>query len=293
MKKHFSALLLALGLCAAGTNAQNVTVVMKDGTSHKFNADYISEITFKEATAATTLNFTSLSLNVYSGGNVTLNFATDDGNTVALDIYGPADELWLHAGNYSLSSSNAPYTIDPAWSEVKIGGMKLNITDANLTVTNDEGNSFSFLLNATLSDGSEIIGRYTGVLDTYTRTIAATLSAASYNANAQPAGRFYVKFNDADWKYEMAIVFCAETSATTLPAGTYRYASAAAPGAIIEGSYVEVYNPRASLKPVAGSTVDVALSGEEYTITMDLVLSDGRTGKFTYTGKISGTPSFE
>ena len=35
------------------------------------------------------------------------------------------------------------------------------------------------------------------------------MSAASYNTNPQPAGDFYVKFNDADWTCEMALVFTA------------------------------------------------------------------------------------
>lgn len=37
--KHLPTLLLALGLSAAAATAQNVTVMMKDGTTHKFNAD--------------------------------------------------------------------------------------------------------------------------------------------------------------------------------------------------------------------------------------------------------------
>lgn len=46
--KHFSTMLLALGLAAFSAAGQNVTVIMKDGTSHKFNADYLSELSFKD-----------------------------------------------------------------------------------------------------------------------------------------------------------------------------------------------------------------------------------------------------
>lgn len=41
-------MLLAMGLITASASAQNVTVVMKDGTNHTFNADYLSEISFRD-----------------------------------------------------------------------------------------------------------------------------------------------------------------------------------------------------------------------------------------------------
>ncbi len=119
-----------------------------------------------------------------------------------------------------------------------------------------------------------------------------TLSAASYNTNPQPQGQFYVKFNDAAWNCEMAVVFCADPAATMLPAGKYVYADTEAPGTISPKTYITIYSPYLSLKPAPGTEVDVKLDGTKYTVTMDFIYDNGRSGTMTFSGEISETPTF-
>lgn len=79
--KHLPTLLLALGLSAATLTAQNVTVYMKDGTTHKFNADRLSELKFRDVPQEQRMDVTFLQpeINVYSGGNANLAFKNEDG----------------------------------------------------------------------------------------------------------------------------------------------------------------------------------------------------------------------
>lgn len=292
--KHLYAMLLAVGLSPLCASGQNVTVLMKDGTSHKFNADYLSELSFKNVQQGPeTVAFHSVKVEPYSGGNVTLTFENEDGSvTCVTDLYGRPESTWLTTGVYSVSDTNDAYTVDPGYSSVSIDNEKMNITGGSVDITLD-GHVFTFAIDFTLEGGSQFLGSYTGELDSYTQWLSATMSDASYNSNPQPAGDFYVKFNDAAWAYEMAIVFTASASDTELPAGTYTYSDVKGPGTVSPASYVDTYNPYATLKLVPGSKVSVAREGGLYTIVMDLVLSDGRTAEFTYEGEISGTPTFE
>lgn len=152
---------------------------------------------------------------------------------------------------------------------------------------------FSFEINLTLEDGSKFKGTYSGEIDTYTQWIAAELNRAEYNSNPQPAGNFYIKFNDADWKYDIAIIFTGAETDTELQPGVYNYATTSAPGTISPASYVDMYNPNANTKLEPGSTVTVTKDGENYTVKMTLILNDGHTADFNFTGPISGTPAFE
>lgn len=292
--KHLSTMLLAMGLITASASAQNVTVVMKDGTNHTFNADYLSEISFRDVPKGPeTVVLESLLVEPYSNGNVTLTFKNAEGNIECVtDLYGPKDTAWLRTGVYTVSGTNDAYTIDPAYSSVKIDGETKQITAGQLDVTL-EGHVYSFAIELTLDDGSVFKGSYAGELDKYVQWLKATLNKASYNENPQQSGNFYVKFSDADWKYEMALVFVGNPSDTELAPGAYSYSDAAMPGTISPASYVDTYNPNANLRLVSGSKVVVEKNGANYDITMNLVLDDGRTADFTFNGEITGTPTFD
>ena len=90
-----------------------------------------------------------------------------------------------------------------------------------------------------------------------------------------------MKFNDADWRYEMAVVFTGESTDTELQPGVYTYSDIRRPGTISPASYVDMYRPNANLRLESGSSVTVEKEGENYTIKMDLIFNDGRTGDFT------------
>lgn len=291
--KHLSTMLLAIGLATTSAIAQNVTVFMKDGSSHKFNTDYVSEMSFKEISTVETVEFNQVSVTPYSNGNVSLTFTNAEGNTTLVaDVYCGSDAIWFQPGTYTVDGSNDAFTMDPSWSSLTIDGEKTNITSGTMNVTL-EGAIYSFDIDLTLEGGSQFKAKYTGELDRYTQRLKVTLSAAKYLDNPQNPGTFYVKYNDADWKYDMAIVFVGNASDTQLQPGTYTYSETAQAGTISSLSYVDCYSPNANLKLQAGSSVTVTKDGDNYTMAMDLIFNDGRTGDFNYTGAISGTPTFK
>ena len=307
--KHLPTLLLALGLSAAAATAQNVTVMMKDGTTHKFNADRLSELKFLDVPQEQRMDVTFLQPEIteYSGGYASLTFTDAEGSVeFNADIYGPAEAVWFYPGTYRLQADGTPYTIDPECTTLKINGESKTIADAVMTVsygpqttdsrrreqTEDPERIYSIETTVTTADGIKLVGKYTGLLANYTRWLTLALDKASYNVNEQLPGDFYVKFSDPDYKCELAILFSADASATTLPAGTYTLSDVRMPGTISNASYVDVYRPNANLKLAPGSKVTVTRDGDNYSVDMALNLSDGRIGEFTYSGTISGTPKF-
>lgn len=295
--KHFTTLLLALGLTASAASAQNVIVMLKDGASQKFNADYLSEIKFVDAGQETpTVTFGKIDISPYSGGNFEMTLTNEEKNIVLkLDAYGPKDALFLNEGTYTMSESADPMTIgtDTNYTWLKQDGVSQGIKGGVVVITRQD-KVYTVKLELVLESGQDFKGEYTGTPDNYTPFIEASLSDASYNVNEQPAGQFYVKFNDTAWRYDMAMVFIADKGAQTLPAGTYTLKEGTAPGTLSTASYLDCYNPNSSCKLLDGSKVTVAGPDAEgsYEITLNLNLSDGRHADFSYTGTISGTPKF-
>lgn len=286
-------MLLALGLATFGAVGQNVIVVMNDGTSQTFYADEIKELRFREVTETPPVEFKTIDVNAWSVSGVTLTFEDETGNVkFVTDLYGPAGEAYLHTGTYTCSTLGSSFTFDSDYTEVTLGEAKHTVTDGTIDVSLS-GKVYTFQINMTLDNGEEFNGSWSGELPKYTPWITAEMSAAKYNENPQPAGTFYVKFNDADWTYEMALVFNADAAATALPAGTYKLSDLGGEGTLTSASYVSISSPYSEVRLMDGSEVTVAKDGEDYDITMNLKLSDGRTGEFSYKGKISGTPSFE
>lgn len=292
--KHIATTFLFLGLSAFCAVGQNVTVMMKDGSSHKFNADYLSELSFQDVVPETPpVVLNTVNLDIYSGGNVTATFIGEGGNVeIAADLYGPADAIYMNTGTYTYATTSAPFTFNPQYSHLKINGEQKTFTDGEIVVSLEE-KTYTFDITLTLSDNSTYRAKYVGPLPQYTPWIECTLSQAKYIENPQIAGDFYVKFNDPDWKYDMAIIFTAQESDKTLPAGEYTLSDTRAPFTISNASYIDQFNPNANLKLAPGSKVNVAKDGEDYIIVMELNLNDGRTAKYTYQGQITGTPTFE
>ncbi|MDE7403123.1 MAG: hypothetical protein K2M87_06905 [Muribaculaceae bacterium] len=306
--KLLSTLLIAAGMTSACAVAQNVTVFMKDNTVHKYNAEYLSDISFREVTPQPgSVQMETIDLNVYGQGNVGVTLENADKTIFCyLDLYGTTDAIFLQPGVYNVVSGSDPYRIDPdaRYTYVLAEGVKTAITGGSLTISigNDalssplrvvsDNHVYHITADFELADGKEFKATYTGDLSYYTPWISAMLSGASYNANPQPQGQFYVKFNDENWGYDIAMVFQADASATTLPAGTYTFTELPATGSLLASSYVDSYKPNSHSTMLEGSQVIVTLDGENYNMQMNLKLSDGREGTFTYTGPISGTPTF-
>ncbi len=293
--KHIATTFLFLGLLAFCAVGQNVTVKMKDGSSHKFNADYLSELSFQDVVPEPPLVvLNTVDLLVYSGGNVTATFTGEGGNVeIATDLYGPADAIYMNTGTYTYATTRAPFTFDPQYSHLKINGENKQFTDGTVLVSLEE-RTYTFDITLTLSDNTEYHAKYIGPLPQYTPWIECTLTQAAYNDRPQPAGDFYVKFNDAPtYKYEMGIILTAQESDKTLPAGEYILSDTRAPFTISTASSINQYSPFVTLNLAPDSKVNVTKDGENYIIVMDLNLSDGRTAKYTYQGPITGTPTFE
>lgn len=286
-------MLLAAGLSTLCVIGQNVIVVMKDGTRHKFNADYVSELKFQDVAPETPpVEFKTLDVTPYSNGNVELAFTDEAGTTICnLDLYGPTDAIWLHAGNYAFSTDYEPWTFSQNYSSVTIAGTKHNVNGGNVVVTLAD-NVYTFDINLILENGESFKGKYTGVLGSYTQDFSVTLDAAAYSSVAQPKGQFLVKFNDQAWNYEMGIYLVADQGASKLPAGEYTYSTVGIAGALLDTSTIDDFVTHSNLKAALGSKATVTVDGENYSIVMDINLTDGRTGHFTYEGTITGTPEF-
>lgn len=297
--KQTKLLMLAMALGASGAMAQSVVVVLNDGTQQKFATDYVKEIYFTEEGGP--VEETPLLLSgkdVYGNGNAVLRFSPyTESLNVVLDIYGPTDATYLNPGTYEVAGGNTPFTIgnNIQYSYIEFvenGAGIVGLESGSAVVTMSEDYIYTIHMDFILADGSNFKGVFQGEIPGYDPRLNYTLAAASYNENPQPAGDFYVKFNDADWKCEMAIDFMATPEATLLPAGTYTYSSTGGEMTFSSRSYLDTYNPNSNNRFTDG-TITVAEDGGIYTIDMQLKLEDGRDATITYTGEISGTPTFE
>lgn len=293
MSKNHKIMLLALSLGTFGAAAQSVTVVLNDGTQHKFCTDYVKDISFEEVQPqAPTIAMTQIDL-PYVGSNFGIQMQDAFGdNEFCLDFYG-SDPGYMTEGTYivgaedglRVDNSNISYTY------VRSGETKKGVKAGSVEISR-EGTTYTIISDLELEDGSKTRGKYIGKLPKFSAVIEMELAAAKYNTNPQPKGQFYVKFNDEAWNCEMAVVFCADPEATTLPAGKYTYADTNAAGTIAPATYVNIYSPYADLKAAPGTEIDVALDGTKYTMTMNFVFNDGRTGLMTFSGEIGETPVF-
>jgi hypothetical protein len=294
MSKNYKTLLFAFGLGTLGAAAQSVTVVLNDGTQQKFCTDYVRQITIEEVKPqAPTIALTQIEI-PYSGSNFGLKLTDAFGdNEFCLDLYGPADAQYVTTGTYVVGATEG-LRVDNSketFTYVRSGDVKKGVKSGTVEISRED-RKYTILADLVLADGTQTRGKFIGELPKFSYFIDMTLSAASYNTNPQPQGQFYVKFNDAAWNCEMAVVFCADPAATTLPAGKYVYADTEAPGTISPKTYITIYSPYLSLKPAPGTEVDVKLDGTKYTVTMDFIYDNGRSGTMTFSGEISETPTF-
>lgn len=289
--KQFYLLLLATALATPAVTGQNILVITKDGVSHKFNADYVSELKFQEIfPPASPVDFDAVSVDPFSNGNVTLTFTNQEGQKAVLDFYGPRDATWLQSGLYTVNAQREDFSINPAYSEI-FDGVKKNIAGGSAQVTAD-GRHYVVDFQLTLDDTSEYAGHFDGTLDTYTRIVSAQLTNAAYGNNAQGAGKFYIKLNDDAYKWEIALGLTATPDATELAEGTYTCTEDGGEMSLSRSVYAETYNPYALLHYMPGSQVTVSRTADGHRLELNLLFDDGRTGEFTFEGTISGTPKF-
>lgn len=302
--KQIKLLTLAMVLGCTGAMAQSVVVVMKDGTQQKFGADYVKEIVFtEESEPVEPASLMLTKTEPYSQGNVVLSFApATEAYNVVLDMYGTYDAEYLQTGTYTVGTPQTPFSIgnDAKYSYIEYvengkGKVGLESGTAVVSMTEDEY-VYTIDMDFTLADGTQFKGKFEGQIPEYSpdtnKGVEIELGEAKYNENPQKPGEFYVTFNDTAWSCYMAIDFMSTPGATVLPAGTYTYSADGGEMTFSSKSYLEIYTPYSNNRFTAG-TITVTENGGSYTIDMDLTLEDGRNAKISYTGAISGTPTFE
>lgn len=276
--KHLLTTALLCGASILGTQAQNVIIFDKDGVQHKFNADYVQEITFEQVQSGDgyDFKFENLSVNPWNSSNINLEFKSGD-NVVSLDIYQPKT-FYLVPGEYTVASNYSDFTIDPGYSEITLNGSKPGLQSGKMTIAQN-GDSYSFDMNFVLTSGEELKGTYTGELNAFGPSINFNLSGCVYAKMNEPAPNgFYYNFNDKDYKLEMRIELY---SAGNAPApGVYTFSDSMEDNTA--SSYVHLYSPYNEVTEFTEGTVTVSGEGNDTVVEIDGMLDLGirMTAKF-------------
>lgn len=266
----------------------NINMVLNLITENGRNIDmtYNGPITFPPFDApAITLATGKASSTWSSGKNATLEFATaDDATKVVMDVYGES-KPYLEAGTYTFSADNTAMSVELSqWSYVQTGDTKTQFKSGTMTVS-VAGIEYTITIDAVLADDKAFKAKYVGSMGTYGKDRSLTTEEPKLGSiTGQVDGEYYLKMNDADWSYEMAIDFFADASTKRLPAGQYTFSNDKTPGTFSNVGYISLYSPNDSGKYVEGSTVNILYVGENLVIDAVLRLDNGRTIYLNYNG---------
>ncbi|MDE7418656.1 MAG: hypothetical protein K2N35_00420 [Muribaculaceae bacterium] len=281
-------------LCVAsilGASAQTIIVTDKDGVAHRFNADYVKEITFEPAQSQgdiVNLNIASVAVNPYNLKNIEVTLTSENGDVVDLDLYQPST-MWLSAGNYVVDDSNGDFTIDPGYSKITIGGEQKALKSGSLEIKLD-GEVYTFNVDLVVGDDINLKGIYTGKLSTFGPMANYDLTGVAYvEVNDPKPNGFYYRFNDANWKIEMRIDLFSEGNAPK--PGTYTFSESTDNGCA--GSYVNLYAPYNDASSFKEGTVTVEESGDNTIITVNGVLENGLPMTASFSGELPARPAID
>ena len=287
--KHLSATVLLCGASILGASAQNIIVTDKDGVAHRFNADYVKEITFEKIASqgdAVDLKITSVNVNPWNKTNIQVILNCDNGDQITADIYQP-EALWLTGGMYAVDGSCAPYTLDPGYSSAIIGGEKKDIESGSLEIKLD-GDVYTFNVDLGLKDGTAVKGSFTGKTDAYGPAVDYTIIGCSYsNVNDPASNGFYYNLNDENWTLEMSLYLFSEGNAPK--PGVYTFSESTENGCA--GSYVHLYRPYNDVTSFSEGTVTVEGEGDATVVKIDGILANGLHMTASYSGKLPERPS--
>ncbi len=293
--KHRKTLLLGLCLCALGTQAQTVTVVLNDGTSTKWPADQIKEIYFATSEESSEV-FTDIHIEPYSNGNFVVELKNDT-YTVQLNTYRPSDMPYIATGVYTVGAVEGLYIdagIGYTFVTTNSDSTKTGIAGGTMTVSN-ESQIYTFNIDLTLADGNTLKGTYVGEIDALGEPGNEALELTNivyHKIRDMVDGEVYIKFNDADWSIEGAIDFFCNPGDTTLAEGTYKFSDSNEPFTFSPKSYVDFYRiPPYGTNRFSDGTIVVEKVGEDYNIEMSLTLENGTQANYVYSGPISGKSS--
>ena len=216
---------------------------------------------------------------------------------MAIDFFADASTKRLPAGTYTFSNDKTPGTFS------RVGYISLYspsdtgyYAEGSTVTVLYEGDNLVLDCVLKLENGRTVYLNYAGPHDfpaeettKETITLATASTPTIKDNNGRVNGEFYVKMNDASWNYEMAIDFFADSSATSLPAGTYTYSTTSEAGTFGSKSYVDLWTPSlGSCKFAEGSTATVAYDGDNIVLSLNLII-DGKDYivKMDYTGPIT------
>ena len=240
---------------------------------------------------AVAIAFDTASAGVYTG-NATLVFTeATDTYQLSLDFYYDSSSRVLPAGTYTIGSGSAPGMVDnnPSYTFLwlkKEGETPLPIASGTVTVAIDENNAYD-IAAVLVTDQGEFTATYKGDIEGISFVYDITSSAAKrIEPNNELPGEYYLKLNDADWKFEMVLDLYADPTSTTLPAGTYTVGADKTPGTVGPASCIDIYSPYSNDRFSEG-TVVVTKEGNTYTLDMNLVGESGLEFSGTFTGEIA------
>lgn len=283
-----------------------VVVVAGDGDQYTMTMQllgangksYRSELTTTLQRSRPIVNtFVAISASASNTGdtNTMVSLLDDTGVTLRLDFYHKA-QTWLPEGDYTFSTEGTEGTIsgysgliglDYSLSKAKAGSAKVTIADNLYTITAE----------LELENGARYQVSYTGKVD---GILIGGQKEDEYQFNTDAArvlspdgrklGQFMIKFNDTNWNQEMTIDFYGQPTDTQLQPGTYTYSEGLTPMTISPKSSVSFYSPKnKDVRFTTGSTVQVSLESDTYTILFDLI---GQDDQIHYRSQFKGTIDF-
>lgn len=278
--KHLLTTALLCGASILGAHAQNVIITDKDGVQHKFNADYVQEITFEQVQSGDgyDFKFDAISLEIWAHNNLNLLFTSGD-NSVDLEIIQP-DALYLQPGTYEVSTSQKEFSIVPgAYTKINVNGNAEVLKGGEMTVDLTD-NTYNFELNLSLESGKELKGTFSGELPVFGPTLNYVLTGCAYQSVNDPEENgFYYKFNDTNWKIEMRIDLF--SAGETPKAGVYTFSKSTEDNSA--SSYVNLYSPYNEATEFEEGTVTISGEGKNTVVEIEgkLALGLKMTAKFT------------
>lgn len=284
--KHLFSFALLCGLCAPLLSGQTVTILDKEGVAHKFNADYVKDITFTKQAQTDVKTYTAVAAEPYGNGNVGLEFSGEDCPTVHLDTYGTSEAVFLQTGVYPVASGSEMYIApDAKYTYAEVGGQNVAITAGQMTVEEGMEGAYDITFEFTLADGSLLSGQWTGLIDNYGKILNVTASKANQvEVNNAAPGQMRLRFSGANY-FEATVDFFLEPGATAIPEGNYFYSSEAAAGTI--GGTCEIQLNAPDFKSSSSKAKDGFAFVREGGMTIALDLEDGRTVNIYFTGDVT------
>lgn len=270
-------------------------LTLSDGTITK--GKYVGELAKYSQYFTTAMNAAAYDDDAKRKGEFGVTFSDEFFTCEAyFDFYAAEDATTLPDGVYTYSEEHTPGTFsEKSYFETYAPYIHSALLEGS-TITVEGGKiTFDLLIADGRKGEFEFNGTITGTPTFKSDDVVTyTATAAAYNSNQKrDKGEFYIKLNDADWNFEMAVDIYADRAATLLPAGTYTFSDSKEPGTFTSKSYMDLYSPYTSYTFAEGSTITVTEVEGGLRLVMDFVATNGDEFRVVFEGEITGTPEFK